>query len=75
MSKWRELKYYAHGTPTKTTIRLRRRHLFMHDSFSGGERSLCGMHVAQGRLSEGPTEVQKCGHCVKAEGKGNAGNK
>ncbi len=64
MSKWRELKYYAHGTPTKTTIRLRRRHLF-RDYGLTRFRSPCGLRVSSYRFSEGPTDAQKCGHCLK----------
>lgn len=66
MSKWRELKYYAHGTPTKTTIRLRRRHLFSLYRSGGEYRSPCGLYVISKQFSEGPTDAQKCGHCVKA---------
>ncbi len=66
MSKWRELKYYAWGTPTKAKYADRRRHLFTYRF--GRHNSSCGLQVITVRLSEGPTTVQKCGHCVKASG-------
>ena len=76
MSKWREIKYYAKGTPTKTTKRLRRRHFFTPDETGyltddpiRPYHSPCGLHVFEKRLSEGPTESQKCGHCLKAVGR------
>ncbi len=66
MSKWRELKYYAHGTPTKAALKDRRRHLFIQAK-SGVEKSPCGLLVFENRFSEGPTDVPKCGHCIKYE--------
>ena len=69
MSKWRELKYYCHGTPTKTSLKNRRRHLFrkyVSHHVLGSEHSPCGLHVFPHRFSEGPTGIQKCGHCVRA---------
>ncbi len=72
MSKWRELKYYDHGTPTKASLKDRRRHLFMHyvdydHDHLGDHHSPCGLHVFAHRFSEGPTTVRKCGHCIKAQ--------
>ena len=65
MSKWREIKYYGHGTLTKTTKRLRRRHLFT--SFGPWDhRSPCGLKVSAMQMSEGPTDSQECGNCLKA---------
>lgn len=66
MAKWCELKYYAHGTPTKTAMRYRRLHLFTHSFMR--ESSPCGLSVSPIRLSEGLTDVQKCKHCLKHVG-------
>ncbi|MCK5600716.1 hypothetical protein KAR91_02535 [Candidatus Pacearchaeota archaeon] len=64
MAKWRELKYYEKGTPCKTAKRYRVRHLFT--DYSGHVYSPCGIICIDSRLSEGPTDVRLCGHCVKA---------
>ncbi len=70
MAKWREIKYYRDGNPTKTTIRLRRRHFFsLAKSWVGVWGSPCGQVVIPTQMSEGPTDSQKCGHCVKARSK------
>lgn len=69
MSRWREIKFYAHGTPTKTTKRLRRRHLFdlsWKGSLGFGYFSPCGLKVIGVQMSEGPTDSPKCGNCLKA---------
>lgn len=67
MSKWRELKYYDHGTPTKAARKDRRRHLFRQGSWYDVSflYSPCGISAYKSRLSEGPTDVQKCKHCSK----------
>lgn len=68
MAKWREIKYYAKGTPTKTAMKMRRRHLFTHYvdyGILGGHHSRCGLHVFTSQFSEGPTDVQKCKHCTR----------
>lgn len=66
MSRWREIKYYAHGTPTKTTKRLRRRHLFAQIITEGRRRSPCGLQVFSRQLGGEVQEVQKCLNCLKA---------
>jgi hypothetical protein len=76
MAKWRELKYYAHGTPCKTAKKHRRRHLFTWDfnastALDTAYSSPCGLLVFGTRLSEGPTSTPKCGHCLKHVEKGN----
>ncbi len=65
--KWREIKYYAKGTPTKTTKRLRRRHAF---TFNGWHQydswiSPCGQHVFGLQIIGGSTDSQKCKHCLR----------
>lgn len=70
MSIWREIRYYAKGTPTKTTKRLRRRHLFTCDGYLkndpiGPYRSPCGLFVFKSQMSKGPTDAARCGNCVK----------
>ncbi len=74
MAKWRWLEYYAHGTSTRTTKRLRRLHLFTWDfkssvGNSDAYKSCCGILVFENRLSKG-ADVQKCGHCLKHVEKG-----
>lgn len=73
MAIWREIKYYARGTPTKTTKRLRRRHLFAHDETGyltndsiRPYHSPCGLSIFTTQMSEGPTDSQKCKSCLKA---------
>ena len=67
MSIWREIKYYAKGTPTKTVKRLRRRHLFKMTWISAFiYHSPCGLEIEGTQMSEGPTESQKCKSCLKA---------
>ena len=72
MGIWREIKYYAGGNPTRTTKRLRRRHLFvvgeMQNPYNADivcYKSGCGQEVIATQMSEGPTDSQKCGHCLK----------
>ena len=68
--KWRELKYYAHGTPTKTAMKYRRRHLFI--DYSGSYYSPCGLIIFTSvRFSGQETTVQKCKHCLKHVAKSN----
>lgn len=70
--KWREIRWYAKGTPTKTTKRLRRLHLFKAGSgYLTGDlitpyRSLCGLNVFETQLCKGMTDARLCGNCVKA---------
>ncbi len=66
MAKWREIRWYAKGTPTKTTKRLRRLHLFEAVSKYTGftMRSLCGLKVTANRLCK--SDALLCGNCVKA---------
>lgn len=67
MSKWREIRYYENGNPTKTTKRLRRRHLFKaiskYTEFT--HRSRCGYKINAVQMSAYPSDAQKCGHCLK----------
>ena len=69
---WREIKYYAGGNPTRTTISLRRRHLFEVSKYKNPlnpdqhyYKSVCGQEILQSQMSEGPTDSQKCGHCLR----------
>jgi len=68
MSSWREIRYYAKGTPTKTTIRLRRRHLFTEFDYIVGagacKSSPCGLQVFDSQLVSSP--APKCGNCLKS---------
>lgn len=73
MSKWREIRYYVKGTPTKTTIWLRRMHLFTMDDTGfltddpiQSYHSACGLHILASQMSESFTATRLCGNCVKA---------
>lgn len=72
MSKWREIRWYAKGTPTKTTKRLRRQHSFKASgdlNIVGGGVSYyspCGLKVFASQLSKVATAAQKCANCLKS---------
>lgn len=68
MRKWREIERYPHGTPTKTTKKLRRRHFFTVGGGQGGREmvtSPCGIRIFSSQMSEEDTESEKCKHCLK----------
>lgn len=63
MSMWREIRYYAKGTPTKTTKRLRRQHLWEAASF-GTHKSPCGLSAFGSQLRKSTPDTSLCGNCV-----------